>query len=274
MATPTLIRSISSPRLSSYRNIFGCVDDPSCFRYYLWNQKLSSELYILFSNVEICLRNNIHIVLSDEVSLKFTGSVNSNFAWYDHFSFIEVDQHGAPKLDRNGNQVLTETGKAFRKVTHTRGRNSRNLNRLPQIIISKLEFGKWSYVLSAKKYNNGDLIDWNKLFPLLFPGFTGMHPNKHQSIIDRIKVVGLWRNRLAHLEPVRKFQDIKDSVTGRVKIVAPTNQVEVIQRLNAEIRRATELLSWLCPDTHSHYRASTSHQELLIWASHSGIAKF
>lgn len=136
------------PRLSSYKNIFGCADEADCFPYYLWNQKLSSELYVLLSTIEICLRNRIHIVLSEEVSLKFTNAIDSNFAWYDHFSFVEVDRNGNPKRDRSGNDIFTETGKAFRKITHNRRGN--NLNLLPQIIISKLEFGKWSYVLSAK----------------------------------------------------------------------------------------------------------------------------
>lgn len=272
MTTPPLIKSISTPRLSSYKNIFGCADDAGCFPYYLWNQKLSSELYVLLSTIEICLRNRIHIVLSEEVSLKFTSTLDSNFAWYDHFSFVEVDQNGNPKVDRHGNDVFTETGKAFRKITHNK--RGRNLNLLPQIIISKLEFGKWSYVLSAKKYNSGDLIDWNKLFPLMFPCFIGMDASKHQTIIERIKVVRSWRNRLAHLEPVWKFKDIKDPVTGRVLVRAPTNQTQVIKRLNAEIRRAVELLSWMCPDTHTHYKASESYKQLLFWASHNGIATF
>jgi hypothetical protein len=271
MTTPPLIKSISSPRLSSYKNIFSCTDDESCFPYYLWNQQLSSELYVLMSNIEICLRNKIHIVLSEEVSLKFTETIESNFSWYDHFSFIEVDRHGNRVLDRHGNEIFTETGKAFRKITHNRGRN---LNRLPQIIISKLEFGKWSYVLSAKKYNDGDLIDWNTLFPLIFPSFTGMDSSKHQGIIERIRVVRSWRNRLAHLEPVWKFKDIKEAVTGRVLVRAPRNQAEVIRRLNAEIRRALELLLWLCPETHTHYKASDSYKKLLFWASHEGISKF
>jgi len=271
MTTPSLIKSISSPRLSSYKNIFSCPDDESCFPYYLWNQKLSSELYVLMSNIEICLRNKVHNVLSEAVSLKFTGVINSNFSWYDHFSFIEIDRNGNRRLDRNGNEIFTETGKAFRKITHNR---ERNLNLLPQIIISKLEFGKWSYVLSAKKYNNGDLIDWNALFPLLFPYFIGVDPSKHQSIIERIKVVRSWRNRLAHLEPVWKFKDIKDPVTGRVLVRSPSNPTEVIRRLNAEIRRALELLLWLCVDTHTHYKASESYEKLLFWASHDGISEF
>jgi hypothetical protein len=52
--------------------------------------------------------------------LKFTNAIDSNFAWYDHFSFVEVDRNGNPKRDRSGNDIFTETGKAFRKITHNR----------------------------------------------------------------------------------------------------------------------------------------------------------
>lgn len=272
MTTPRIIKSISTPRLSSYKNIFGFATEEECIPYYRWNQSLSSELYILLSTIEICLRNKIHETLSEEASLKFTGSINNNFSWYDHFFFVEVDQKGKKKTDRSGNDIYTETGKAFRKITHNK--RGVNLNRLPQIVISKLEFGKWSYVLSAKKYDNGDLIDWNKLFPLIFPHFVGMEPTKHQIIIDRIKVVKGWRNRLAHLEPVWKFSDVKDPVTGKVLVKEPKNQEEVLKRLNRETRRTMELLFWLCSDTHEHYRVSNSYNNLISLISHEGITKF
>lgn len=272
MTTPPIIKSISSPRLSSYKNIFGFTTDEECIPYYRWNQALSSELYILLSTIEICLRNKIHETLSEEVSTKFTSSTNSNFSWYDYFFFVEVDRAGNRKVDRSGNDVFTETGKAFRKITHNK--RGRNLNRLPQIIISKLEFGKWSYVLSAKKYENGDLIDWNKLFPLVFPHFIEMEPSKHQMVLDRIKVVKAWRNRLAHLEPVWKFSDVKHQITGEVLVPEPQNQQEVIQRLNKEIRRAMDLLLWVCADTHDHHKLSDSYKNLVFLISQEGITKF
>lgn len=272
MTTQPIITSISLPRLSSYKTIFCCTSEEDCIHYYRWNQALSSELYILLSNIEISLRNRIHTVLSEEVSFKFNNLINNNFSWYDHFNFIELDRQGNPKTDRNGNFIYTETGKAFRKITHNK--RGINLNLLPQIIISKLEFGKWSYVLLAKKYNNGDLIDWNKLFPLIFPNFVGLDSSKHQTIIDRIKAVKSWRNRLAHLEPVWKFSDIKHPVTGQILISEPRNQLEVTQRLNAEIRRTVELLFWLCTDTHDHYRVTKSYQNLQDLITNEGITNF
>jgi len=272
MTTQPIINSISLPRLSSYKSTFNCTNDEDCISYYRWNQALSSELYILLSNIEICLRNKIHTILSEEVSFKITELTNSNFSWYDHFSFVDVDKHGNTKTDRSGNVIYTETGKAFRKITHNK--RGVNLNHLPQIIISKLEFGKWSYVLVAKKYDDGNLIDWNKLFPLIFPNFTGLDPSKHQIILDRIKVVRAWRNRLAHLEPVWKFSDVKDSITGHILILEPRNQLEVTQRLNAEIRRAVELLLWLCVDTHDHYKLTKSYKNLQGLISNEGITNF
>lgn len=267
-----IIQSISSHRLSSYRRIFKCGTDDDCLHYYHWNQALSSELYILLSTIEVCLRNRIHVALSEEVSAKFPKKVESNFRWYEYFSFVDVDRNGDPKQDRKGRPIYTETGKAFRKITH---KGETDLKLVPQIIVSKLEFGKWTYVLSAKKYNNGDLIDWHKLFPIIFQNFTNMVPDKHhQMIIDRIKTVKDWRNRLAHLEPVWKFSDVKEKGTGKILIYEPTNQVEVIKRLNNEIRYALQLLSWLCADTLEHYKATKSYQRLLHLASNDGIREF
>lgn len=272
MTNSRIIKSISSPRLSSYKNIFHCHSDEACIPYYRWNQSLSSELYILLSTIEVCLRNSIHEALSEETSVKFTGNTNNNFCWYDYFFFFEVDKKGQRKYDRFGNPIFTETGKAFRKLTHNK--QNVNLNRLPQVVISKLEFGKWSYILSAKKYENGDLIDWNKLFPIIFPNFKDMHPSKHQTIIERIKVVKGWRNRLAHLEPVWKFSDVKDPIDGRVLVIEPKNQKEVLQRLNNEMTRAIQLLFWLCLDTCDHYKMSGSYKNLSSLISNDGIEKF
>lgn len=272
MSEPCIIQSISSYRLSSYRKIFRCSTDEDCIHYYHWNQALSSELYILLSTIEVCLRNKIHVALSEEVSLKVTGTIESNFTWYEYFNFAEMGHNGEPKVDHKGRTIYTETGKAFRKITH---KGDRNLNLLPQIIVSKLEFGKWPYVLLAKKYNDGTLIDWHKLFPIIFPNFTNMVPDKHHHmIIDHIKVVRDWRNRLAHLEPVWKFGDVKDQVTGKVKLHEPTNQAEVIKRLNTEIRRSLQLLSWLCIYTLEHYKATKSYQRILHLASNDGINDF
>lgn len=218
------------------------------------------------------MRNKVHVALSEEVSLKFTGTIESNFTWYEYFNFVEIGRNGQPKVDHNGRPVYTETGKAFRKITH---KGNKNLNLLPQIVISKLEFGKWSYVLSAKKYNDGDLIDWHKLLPAIFPYFTNMMPDKHdQILIEYIKAAKAWRNRVAHLEPVWKFKDVKDAVSGRVLLPEPRNQSEVIRRLNAEIRRSLKLLSWLCVDTLDHYKSTQSYQRLLHLASDDGINDF
>lgn len=273
MTSQLIIRSISTPRLSSYKKFFACPTDESCIPYYRWNQALSSELYILLSTIEICLRNKIHIALSEEVSVKFNKDqpISSNFCWYDYFNFIEVDKHGNKKTDRKGQFIYTETGNAFRKITHKR---DKNLGLLPQIVISKLEFGKWSYVLSAKKYENGDLIDWNTLFPLIFPHFIDIKPNKHQIIIERIKDVKNWRNRLAHLEPVWKFSDVKHRITGKVLVKEPTNKQEIIQRLNKEVRKSMDLLLWLCLETHDHYKLTDSYKNLIFLISDKGLTKF
>lgn len=255
MTTSSIIQSISSPRLSSYKEIFDCADDATCFSYYLWNQRLSSELYILFSTIEICLRNRIHIVLSEEVSLKFTNKVNSNFNWYDYFDFTKNDK----------GDFLNELGRKLHSITHEK---KRNLNLLPQVVISQLSFGNWNFLISyTKKYKNGDSIEWKKLFPLIFPN------SKKSNIIinQRVKLVRCWRNRISHLEPAWKFSDVKDPKTQAIKLVAPQNKNEVIQRLNQEINLSVQLLSWLCTETYEHYKGNEFYEKLLRCASRCEI---
>lgn len=256
-----IISSISTSRLSSYKKVFECSCEAEAINYYYWNQAISSELYVLLHTIEVCLRNKIHVALSKEVSLKVTGKIQDNYPWYTQFSFIDTSK---------GQDVLTETGRAFKKITHNK--KGKDLRLLPQIIISRLEFGKWSYVLSAKKYGDGNHINWESLFPLIFSNFIGMDSNKHQMLIERIRVINKWRNRVAHLEPVWKFGDIKKD--GKVIIPEPVNQNEVVKRFNAELRRAIDLLLWLCPDTHTHYVGTQSYKRLKELATAKNISTF
>ena len=287
MATSAVIKSISSPRLSSYMTFFGCKDELECVKYYYWNQALSSELYILLSTIEVSLRNSIHGALSREVSMVLElkrqklgkedsgkvdpSKVQDNFAWYEHIDFFEKDKSNKTKRDSNGREILNETGKGFRKITHS-GR--RCLDRPPQVVVSKLEFGKWPYVLQSKWYLDGSLVDWVKLFPVIFPNYQNLTHDDHDRIIDRVKVTCKWRNRLAHLEPVWKFGDVFKKGTKVVLIKEPKSQDEVIKRLNREIRYNLQLLSWLCEDTAKHYESTVSYKRLLQLASHEGINEF
>ncbi|WP_104499372.1 Abi family protein [Acinetobacter indicus] len=272
MIKPGVINSISSPRLSSYMTFFGCATEQDCMHYYFWNQALASELYILLGTIEVCLRNKIHDALCVEVSSKINnGVIDHNFAWYDHIDFYEKKRNGTNKTDRNNNPIYNDTGIGFRKITH---KGQRCLNRPPQVVVSKLEFGKWPYVLTAKWYLDGSNVDWVKVFPAIFPNFSNMALSYHDFIIERIKSTCKWRNRLAHLEPVWKFGAVVEKGTGKVLVEEPKNQDEVIKRLNREIRNALQLLSWLCTDTAEHYQSTSSYQNLLHLASIKGIREF
>jgi hypothetical protein len=67
---------------------------------------------------------------------------------------------------------------------------------------------------------------------------------------------------------------VKEKGTGKILIYEPTNQVEVIKRLNNEIRYALQLLSWLCPDTLEHYKATKSYQGYYTWHQMMGLGNF
>lgn len=185
--------------------------------------------------------------------------------WYQHIDFYEKDSEtGSTRRDRNGRPILNETGKGFKKLK----------GKQPQVIVSKLEFGKWPYVLQSKWYQDSSSIDWVKVFPAIFPYFQNMSYKSHDLIIERIKTACRWRNQLAHLEPVWKFGAVIENGTGRILVPEPRNQKEVIKRLNKEIRLCVQLLSWLCEETERHYKETASYKRLLQLASHEGISDF
>jgi len=254
--------NISTTRLSSYRDKFQCIDDAGALKYYYWNQSLSSELYILLHNIEVCLRNSIHIALSKEVSKKITGEEQTSYPWYKHFNFID-------NVKRPNS--LNKTGEAIRLITH---KNGVDLNLPPHTVVSSLEFGKWKYILKAKRYDDNTAIEWDKIYPLIFPNFKNHRsPHKRDEILKRLDNIRNWRNRVAHLEPAWKFKDVKNE-TGKVKLHEPKNKSEIKQRLNSELRRSLDLLNWLCIESYNFYIATKSYQRLLILTQLENVEDF
>ena len=254
------INSISSPRLSSYRTIFNCPTDPEALKFYFWNQAVTSELYVLLHNIEICLRNRIHEVLSLEAS----NQVSHNYAWYDQFDFTIPNA-----TNRNGQPKLSKTGEAIAKVITDLQTKGKALT--PQNVICNIEFGKWYYILKTTKYKNGNPIDWNTSYPLIFKNYSNFSKSGRSALFSRVDEVRLLRNRVAHLEPVWKFSTKK--VNGKI-VAAPTNYNDVMLRLNEEISWAVNVLNWLCNDSHDHYIHTNSYRRLRILVTDPGIMYF
>lgn len=253
------INSISNARLSFYKSIFQCGSDQEALRYYYWNQAVSAELYVLLHNLEVCLRNRIH----EELSLALSNQTSSNYAWYDQFDF------SLPGFDRFGQPNLTITGKSIDKVKGELTTKGKPLT--PQNIICNLEFGKWPHILKTRNLKNGTAIDWATFFPAIFPQYNHSSKRLRKRLFERLEEVRLLRNRVAHLEPVWKFDS--KTINGS-HVPAPTDLGTVLNRLNKEISWTINVLEWLCTDTHKHYIQTNSFRKLRMLVSDPGTLYF
>lgn len=255
------INSISTFRLTHYKKIFNCATDVEALKYYYWNQAISAEIYILLHNIEICLRNRIHEVLSNDASLQ----QSLNFAWFDRLYLMKPDPQNPQKV------IDTVLGSAIKKVKRDLGQKNKPPH--PHNIICNLEFGKWKYVLLTKTYKDprgrsGNAIDWNTLFPLIFPQFMNHGRKSSQKILDRLTEISKLRNRVAHLEPVWKFEA---KVFNKTVIPAPKDEVTALDRLGKEINWAIVFLSWICQDSYDHYINTNSFKRLQNLITKAGL---
>ncbi|WP_271648926.1 hypothetical protein, partial [Acinetobacter baumannii] len=167
--------------------------------------------------------------------------------------------------------IDTVLGSAIKKVKRDLIQKSKPPH--PHNIICNLEFGKWKYVLLTKTYKDprgrsGSAIDWNSLFPLVFPQFANHNKRNRNMILERLTEISKLRNRVAHLEPVWKFEA---KVFNNSVIPAPVDETTALDRLNKEINWAIVFLGWICQDTHAHYINTNSYRRLHNLCTKSGL---
>ena len=265
-----LVKVISTHRLSSYKKSFNCSSDEEALKYYYWNQALSAEIYVLLHNIEICLRNRIHTALSLYVSELNKDTSSDNYNWYEFFDF-EV-----PSKEDHRQIVLGETGQAIESAK--KKLRKKRMAATPQNVISNVDFGAWRHILSISHCknlshtNNRVLIEWNKINPQIFVHYKDIgNKNKRMFLMDRLREIGLLRNRVAHLEPVWKY---KQREIGGRKIREPSNTLEIFSNLNQEIAATVRFLSWLCSDTHDFYIKTASYKSLQELIQYRTMANF
>ncbi|AXS11840.1 Abi family protein [Klebsiella pneumoniae] len=256
----------SAVRLSSYR-IFFRVDDESAFAIYKWNEEVSSRLMKLVGVIEVTLRNRIHSAMSQAVQTLARGNLQNN-DWFNHLSLGGGTQS---KLN---------------KVLLTKGNRPKNPQPSPNFVVSKMTYGFWPNILKTDKKTDNKRLEWETLFPLIFPGLPPATAGywktlKHrESVIARCFSVGELRNRIAHFEPVWKFgSEIEESIpkhnyVPKVVNPAPQNKHEAVARLNMEFSRAMQLLNWLSPHAYQDYLKSESKRSLDWLITESAIDAF
>jgi hypothetical protein len=199
------------------------------------------------------------------LSYNASNAVSQNFAWFDRLYLKKPDpKNKAVKID-------TTLGLSIQKVK--RELSNKGKPSSPHNIISNLEFGKWKYVLLTKTYkdahgNSGSVIDWSTLFPLIFPQFTNHNKTNRNKILERLTEISKLRNRLAHLEPIWKFET---KVFNAVTILAPVDETTALDRLNKEINWSVVFLNWVCLDTYNHYINTNSYARLKTLTTKVGL---
>lgn len=258
-----LIDVISTSRLSTYKTSFLCSDEEALKMYY-WNQALSSEIYVLLHNIEVCLRNRMHTTLSLYISNLNKVEVTDNYKWYEFFDFDVPDKEDKSK------KVLGETGKAVN--SSKRKLRSKKLPLTPQNVISNIDFGAWRHILKISHLKNKTAIEWHKVNPNIFVHYRSINNwDKRKLLMDRLREIGLLRNRMAHLEPVWKYKERK--IGGRI-ILEPLTPEEIFLNLNQEIMATVRFLNWLCEETHDFYIQTESFKKLYSLIQPQSIEKF
>jgi len=248
------IAETSVVRLSSYR-IFFSVSDESAFAIYKWNEEISSRLMQLVGVIEVTLRNRIHSAMSNSFQVGSTGTKYNN----DWFNRISINSYTQEKI----NKVLKNKNKTPKVPTPT-----------PNFVVSKMTYGFWPNILKVDQKSDKSRLQWEKIFPEIFPGLpkeSNTYWKKiknREAVIARCFSVGDLRNRIAHFEPIWKFgpeveeKIPKHNVNPTILNPAPKNKKEAIARLSMEIERAIELLKWLSPSSHQDYLNSESKKSL------------
>ncbi|WP_218015318.1 Abi family protein [Acinetobacter sp. NEB 394] len=260
----SLVDAISSPRLNTYKTSFNCNFDNDALKYYYWNQAISAEIYVLLHNIEICLRNRIHTALSLNISELNNDTLSDNYKWYEFFDFNVPDKDDPTKM------VLGETGKVV--ASAKRKLSQKRMRKTPQNVISNIDFGAWRHIFQISHCKNGEVIEWDKINPKIFVHYGDIrNREKRKVVMDRLREIGLLRNRVAHLEPVWKFKERK---IGNRVIAEPSSPTQIFSNLNQEIAATVRFLGWLCTDTYSFYIKTKSYKNLQKLIQHQTIQDF
>jgi len=206
--TDFLETSLSTARFEAYQNLVASIGKGrSAEHLYALNLIYSKELYVVLAGLEVALRNKFHHALS--------GLYQTN-EWYKE-----------PKIFRNTHlEQVQKAGEKLAKIKHTFSSDD---------LVAELNYGFWVHLLD-KPYEQSF---WNKSLRHCFPKY-GQKPNR-PAIEKPLRATLLLRNKIAHLEPIIKYEDT----------------------LIQEYRNIVHLLYALCPQTQEWFCRFCKFEE--IW---------
>lgn len=251
-------RLIGKPRLQSYKSYFNAPDLETAASLYIWNSELSRCIGTLLAYFEIALRNNVHHAMS----MHYVGKVGPTAHWWD--------------LIRS--QLGSSTMRWVEIVRS--GRGAKLCGSMPNAdeIVAQVSFGFWTNVLAR--------IDRNKAHTIL-PTILPNHPinenvrdwrndAKRRAALGFVRELNLFRNRMAHHEPLWKFGSIHDTSTNPPTLVlaASTDLVGSQQRFARLMKQYDDAMASLDKSLHADSQTSSWRTTLNFLLSDRGYQRY
>ncbi|MEL5407415.1 Abi family protein [Serratia nevei] len=238
MTVEKIITTISLSRLESYKTAFSLKNNTEALGMYVWNKKLCGEFLPILQLLEVSLRNSIyngHIALQAkklaDLGIKEEEiATNIDYNWLQNF-FLSTTSPDFSKTQAALNNVISELNKYAIPIT-------------PDNIVSKISFGVWSNICTARHEisNTDSLRIWPDLLQYVFPGKVV----SLAKIESDVKQINYLRNRIAHHEPIwKKYGNftLKQHINSIINDAALC--VNFINYINPSNLKVVELLTSL-----------------------------
>lgn len=241
-STDAIYKLISSKRLYSYQQIFNPKDKDELLGGYLWNLYVSSLFFKVSNLVEIGLRNAINNALTNDLGEVWWAKNKLRYK-----SYIS-SQHPIPESVKKLREGFVSARSQAKREKESR---YGVMNYIPthEEIISNTKYQIWELILDDEFV--GNKLIWNRN---LGKAFKGSWPNNSSndlltSLRQEIKNIRLFRNRIAHHEPLWKAHNIN-------------NIEDAIAYLNKKLSSMEKILNYISPDKIQFVEAKGLLQEL------------
>lgn len=169
-----LPEAISAARLAPY--LTACDDDVQCaVRLYTWNIEVSSAFWGPVHVFEVVLRNALH----NQMSRRYGRS-----DWWER---TDVRLHDV---------MVDQLDRAQQDARKAASRKKRQM--VPDDIVAALSLGFWTGLLGSGRSQQYETQFWQPFLRDAFPNYSGARSALHRDV----ETLRLFRNRLAHHEPV------------------------------------------------------------------------
>lgn len=221
---------VSTPRLNSYRNMFQPTDTEELLGVYQWNKACATALYPLIQTTEVVLRNTIH----NAVKVDF----GSN--WHRRPKYLSHGVVSKPDVVKNFQGNMRSAFNSAQSLIQKQGRTSQPT---ADLIISQTVFSTWENILDEEFHKSGDgSFIWPRCLGRAFPVWPASSNGRQlgsvatlKHIQDQVKTLRLFRNRIAHNEPVWKHNSTH-------------TEQDIFVFLNKKIDAVEKLINWISPD--------------------------